>query len=286
MEKFIELLTTLGFKKDVLDKIKDGKEVDLNAEAQSFLSEKEALAQSDSTFVNGIKAQAKKEGEIVATKQFKKLLNTEFGLALTETPLAEISKEDLIKKAKEVGASSVNTDMAKLQEQVVSLTNENTQLKNDKETEVEKVKKEYDGKLKQSKIDKKLSDYIDTLADETKGKGLIVSKATALKNLKLAIQENGITDFEFDDEGNITNILKGDLPAVIPGNKGFETLETLADRSLGEFFKKSNGNGGDGGAGAGGSGGNGGNGGGGTDDDVPVEVKERIEQMKKEAGLA
>lgn len=282
MEKFIELLTVLGFKKEVIEKIKSGEEVDLNAEAESFLTEKDSLSKSDEKFINGIKASAKKEGEIVARKQFKRLLNKEFGLALTETPLNEISDEDIIKKAKETGTGAANADLEKLQQQVITLTNEKTALENEKTAEVEKVKLEYAGKLKQTALDKKLADYVDTLTDEAKGgKGLIVSKTTAIKNLKLGIQEAGITDFEFDEEGNITKLLKGDLPAVQPGNKGFETLETIGERSLGEFIKKSNGTGGE--SGESGSGSSGASDG--STDEIPEEVKSHLAKMKQSAGM-
>lgn len=279
MEKFIELLTTLGIKQETIDKIKNGEEVDLNEVSTSFLAEKAALVKNDAAFVNDLKAQAKKEGEIVATKQFKKLLNKEFGLSLTETPLMEISNEDIIKKVKETSTTAANADVQKLQEQIITLTNEKTTLENDITLKVKETEDKWSSKWKQQQIDKALSEIVDSME-------LIVSKQTAIKNLKMEIVDNGY-DFEFDDNGKVVKIKKGDLQAVQPDNKGFETLESLRDRSLTEFVKKSNGSGGAGGNG--GAGGTGGTGGGAVADnleDVPDTVLQHLEQMKKNAGLA
>ncbi len=229
MSKELELLKLLGIETEITD------ETDVNQLAIDYRERQAELHKNNPAIMDEEKSKSKKEGEIVATKRFKKTLNKEFGLGLTDSETNEISVEDLALRVKDATKSEVGKDVQELQSKLIENTNKLTAEIDKLKAEKEEVEQTWTGKWK----DQVRSRVLKSKFDQAE---YIGTKDKLFDYFTKSLKSDGY-DIEVDDDGNVLKIMKGGYEALKPDNTAKETIESLHQRYMGEFIKKSNGTG-------------------------------------------
>lgn len=234
MEKVKLFLENLGVKPETVTQLFDEEaETDVPALANEVKTTFMDVAKNDATFVNELKAQAKKEGEIVATKKAKKIVADLMGVALSNAERDETELSDIVTKGYDSVKGSIGSDIEAERSKVIAVTNEMNAIKEKAEKDIEDIKLEYSNKEKQSKILDKVREFI-------RSKELIVTEDVALTVFNGQLASEGIS---IDIEENAFVPKKGGLKATKADNTGFESLETIGERALAQLIKRNNGNG-------------------------------------------
>lgn len=230
MDKQAELLQKLGF--DLAEIEKD--EFSIEDAISSFNDKQIEILKNRADIFEPVKAEAKKEANIVATKKIKKIINEFFGLGISDKDIQEKDVLELLDSGTSSLKSGSSEEVSKLQEKLIEANNRITRIEEEKNAEIQSKISEYEGKYKNEKISHKIKDLV------LNGTEYIAPNEDALDMFFVKSQKEGVV-FDIDEKDNVIIKTKDGYNLLTDDQSKKADLEYLKNKYVGGLIKKSNG---------------------------------------------
>lgn len=227
--------------KDYLEKYgitpPEGKdEVDVDTFCQLYKAKVQELTLQDKDVIEPLKQQAKKEGEIIATKRAFKAIKSKFGIDLSNADLESKSLDEIVAIAAEASTAKTTADVKELQDKLIAAANKAHEWEETFNSKVSEIEKSYSQKYAAKEFEKQILAIAAT-------EKLIIPTEKALKLLTTEIKDNGYF-IQMGTEGiTITKDEAGQYPVLQDDGMGRASIKYLFDKFLSDFKVKNNGNG-------------------------------------------